>query len=197
MYDVATTAKSNGLKILWHSNGAMNPEPLRTLLQYTDAVTIDLKGFTKKAYANSSASLEPVLRTLQIIKEERKWLEIVNLIVPTVNDAYEDIQLMCQWIRDILGYETPVHFSRFFPSYKMTHLNPTPIETLEKARQIAIGCGIHYVTIGNVPGHIYNSTFCPNCKKILIQRSHFTVLKNNIINGACTFCGHTVPGIWS
>ncbi|MBU4445810.1 AmmeMemoRadiSam system radical SAM enzyme, partial [bacterium] len=188
--------KEKGLKILWHSNGAMNPEPLKKILKYTDAVTIDLKGFTRKAYQNSSALLEPVLDALKIIKKEGKWLEIVNLVIPTINDDPDDIRRMCGWIRDEISVETPLHFSRFFPNYKLTQLAPTPIWILENARKIAVDVGLHYVTIGNVPGHKYNSTFCPKCGKRLIDRTHFQVLQNNVVNGRCRFCQHKIPGIW-
>jgi len=196
VYDIAVLAKKKGLRILWHSNGSMNPDPLRALLEYTDAVTIDLKGFTKKAYQNSSAELKPVLETLKIIKQEGRWLEIVNLVIPTINDNPDDIQRMCEWIKENLGEEVPLHFSRFFPNYKLLHLPPTPIETLEDAYRIAKDTGLHYVTIGNVPGHKYNSTFCSKCGRRLIHRVHFQVSENNVVKGRCKFCNHKIPGIW-
>jgi pyruvate formate lyase activating enzyme len=196
VYDIAVLAKKKNVKILWHSNGGMNPEPLRQLLEFTDAVTVDLKGFTDKAYQNSAARLEPVMETLKIIKEEGKWLEIVNLVIPTVNDDPGDIRRMCEWITKEIGLDTPLHFSRFFPNYKLTHLSPTPIEDLERARKIAMDEGLLYVTIGNVPGHKYNSTFCPNCGKRLIHRVHFQVKENHIVHGRCKFCQHLIPGIW-
>jgi pyruvate formate lyase activating enzyme len=197
VYDIARIAKLKGLRILWHSNGALNPEPLKELLKYTDAVTIDLKGFTDKFYREvSSAELEPVLRTLKIIREQGVWLEIVNLVIPTLNDNPEDIKRMCEWIKENLSPDTPLHFSRFSPAYKLTALAPTPIETLEKAYQIAREAGLNYVTIGNVPGHKYNSTFCPKCQARVIQRIHFQVLSNNIKDGKCDFCGYKIPGIW-
>ncbi|MFC1709131.1 AmmeMemoRadiSam system radical SAM enzyme [Candidatus Omnitrophota bacterium] len=198
VYDTARIAKDKGLRILWHSNGSMNEEPLRELLKYTDSVTIDLKGFTKSFYQNvSSSQLEPVLRTLKIIREEGRWLEIVNLQIPTLNDDPKDVENMCYWIKDNLGKETPLHFSRFTPTYKLTNLPHTPIEALEKSYAIAKNCGLDYVTIGNVPGHEYNSTFCPNCSKNIIYRRHFTVLENNLSNGECKFCNFPIPGIWS
>jgi len=196
VYDVAKLAKAKGLNILWHSNGSINPEPLRELLKYTDAVTLDLKGFSKRAYDNASAELEPVLKTLKIIKKEGVWLEIVNLVIPTINDSPQEIRKMCEWIKENLGADTPLHFSRFSPAYRMTHLPPTPIDTLEKAYKIAKEVGLEYVTIGNVPGHKYNSTFCPECGERLIHRTHFQVLKNDILEGKCKFCGHKIPGIW-
>ena len=166
-------------------------------MKYTDSVTIDLKGFTDKFYREaSSAELEPVLRTLKIIKEQRVWLEIVNLVIPTLNDNPVDIKRMCEWIKENLGPDTPIHFSRFSPAYKLIALSPTPIETLEKAYSIAREAGLNYVTIGNVPGHKYNSTFCPKCGEKLIHRIHFQVLSNNIKDGKCGYCGHKIPGIW-
>jgi len=198
VYDIAGLAKKSGLRILFHSNGGMNPGPLKELLKYTDAVTIDLKGFTREFYRSvSSAELEPVLRTLRIIKEQGRWLEIVNLLVPTLNDDPEDIRKMCLWIKENLGEDTPLHFSRFFPNYRLTTLPPTPIEKLEGAHKIAREIGLEYVTIGNVPGHKYNSTFCPNCHKRIVHRVHFGVLSNHIIEGKCRFCGHKIPGIWN
>ncbi len=196
VYDIAKLAKEKGLRIIWHSNGALNPAPLKELLKYTDGVTIDLKGFSQRAYDNSSAELEPVLRTLKIIKKEGKWLEIVNLVIPTINDDLEEIRKMCIWIKENLGVDVPLHFSRFFPAYRLTQLPPTPISTLEKAYEIARKVGLNYVSIGNVPGHKYNSTFCPKCGKKLIHRTHFMVLSNNIEDGKCRFCGQEIPGIW-
>jgi pyruvate formate lyase activating enzyme len=197
VYDIAKIAKDKGLNILFHSNGSMNPEPLRELLKYTDAVTIDLKSFTEGFYENnSSAKLAPVQRTLRIIKEEEKWLEIVNLLIPGLNDNPDDIRRMCLWIKEHLGDDVPLHFSRFFPNYRLTNIPATPIRSLEKAHQIAIAAGLKYVTIGNVPGHKYNSTFCPQCQKRIIHRRHFQVVENNVKNGQCQFCGYLISGIW-
>jgi len=197
VYDVARLAKQRGLRIIWHSNGSMNQQPLKELLKYTDAVTIDLKGFTDKFYSSvSQAKLEPVLQTLRTIRQAGVHLEIVNLVIPTLNDSPQDLRNMCVWIKENLGSDVPLHFSRFSPAYKITALSPTPINTLEEAYSIAKEAGLDYVTIGNVPGHIYNSTFCPNCKKRIIHRRHFTVLENNIEDGRCKFCKTEIPGIW-
>jgi len=174
LYDVAVLAAANGLRMIWHTNGSINREPLLKILEYTDAVTVDLKGFTDEAYANSAATLQPVLRTLQTIREQGVWLEVVNLIIPTINDDPEDIRRMSRWIVD----------------------TPTPIATLEMARSIAREEGVRFSTIGNVPGHKYNSTFCPECDLRLIHRVHFRVIYNKIQNGNCPACGENIPGLW-
>jgi len=197
MYDVVRIAKKRGLLTLCHTNGGMTKTPLLELLKFMDGVTVDLKSFNPKFYQEvSDARLEPVLESLKTIKETNKHLEIVNLIIPTLNDHRDDIKKMCKWIIENLGRNIPLHFTRFSPSYKMTHLPYTPIKTLEEARSIAVGEGIRYVYIGNVVGHPANSTYCPKCGKKLIERTHFLVLKNHVKNGFCPFCDEKIPGIW-
>jgi pyruvate formate lyase activating enzyme len=137
-----------------------------------------------------------VLRTLKILKEEGVWTEITNLIIPGYNDDEETIIKMCLWIRQNLGPDTPLHFSRFFPMYKMLHLPPTPVKTLEKARKIALECGLKYVYIGNVPGHPAENTYCPKCGKVVINRSGYSILEVNLNKGKCKFCGEKIAGRW-
>ncbi len=197
IFDIVKLAKKEGLKAIFHSNGALGDEPLRDILKIIDGITIDLKGFTEKVYSEgSSAKLEPVLENLKLIRKSGVWLEIVNLLIPTRNDNRSDIKKMCKWINQNLGPDTPLHFSRFFPNYKLLNLSPTPIETLEDAYQIAKDAGLNYISIGNLPGHRYNSTFCPQCGKVLIQRTHFTVHKINIKSGKCQYCQLPIPGRW-
>ncbi|MDI6841109.1 MAG: AmmeMemoRadiSam system radical SAM enzyme [bacterium] len=197
MLETAKIAKKAGIKNTMHSNGYINPEPLKELCKYLDAANIDLKGFTDEYYQElCEAELEPVKVSLKILKEEGVWIEITNLIVPTKNDDPKTIRKMCEWIRDSLGAEVPLHFSRFWPMYKMQNLPPTPIETLEQARKIAIGVGLKYVYIGNIPSHKAENTYCPNCGKLLIRRIGYYVPENNIINGKCKFCGQKIPGVW-
>jgi pyruvate formate lyase activating enzyme len=198
IFEISKIAKKEGIKNIIHTCGAMNPEPLKKLLPLLDAVTVDLKGFTQKFYETAipNASLEHVLRNLKIIKELGVWLEIVTLVIPTYNDNEEDIKKMCNWILQNLGPNVPLHFSRFFPQHKFKNLPPTPIKTLECLQEIAKNVGLNYVTIGNVPGHSANSTFCPNCGKIIIKRFHFEVLFVKIVNGKCKFCNTVIPGVW-
>ncbi len=198
MFDIVRIAKTKGLKTLYHTNGSISSEPLLDLLKYMDAVTVDLKAFTESFYTDiSSSELEPVLQTLKTIKSYGRHLEIVNLVIPTLNDDPVDIKRMCLWIKTNLGKGVPLHFNRFFPNYKLTNLPPTPIETLERAHRIAKEEGLEYVYIGNVPGHEMNSTFCPKCKKKIIHRTHFSVSAKEVKNGKCRFCGYPIEGIWA
>ena len=103
---------------------------------------------------------------------------------------------MCLWIKDNLGPDTPLHFSRFFPMYKLTSLNPTPLEALKQARQIAMECGLRYVYIGNVGETPYENTYCPKCKKTVIERRGYFILEDNLVDGKCKFCGQKIDGIW-
>jgi pyruvate formate lyase activating enzyme len=197
MHDIAEMGAARGMNTIFHTNGGMQAEPMKALLKHMKGVTVDLKGFTADYYRNMSfAKMTPVLETLILIKEQGKWLEVVNLIVPTMNDNMADIKEMCEWINENLGPDVPIHFIRFFPAYKMQHLPPTPVRTLEQARKIAVQAGMRYVYVGNVPGHKYNSTYCPECKKKIISRTHFAVQQVNIKDDKCSYCGHRIPGIW-
>lgn len=196
MLDVYKISKKKGLKNIMHTCGSMQQEPFKELLKYLDAVTVDLKSFNDEFYEKmiGAKALNNVLENLKLIKKSGKHLEIVNLIIPTLNDDEKDIREMCIWIKENLGDDIPLHFSRYFPTYKFTLVPPTPIETLEKAYKIAKSVGLKYVSLGNVPGHKYNSTFCPKCNKIVIKRVHFDVLEKNIKDGKCKFCGEKIYG---
>jgi len=198
MLDISMLAKEEGLKTMLHTNGFMHPDPLDYLLPYLDTVTIDLKAFTEDFYGGiCGGKLSPVLDTLRSITQAGIWLEIVNLVIPRLNDDFASIQKMCRWIRTQLGEHIPLHFSRFSPAYKLRGLPPTPLETLEKAYTIAKEEGLLFVTLANTPGHKYNSTFCPVCNRTLVERHHIMVKSINIENGKCRFCYTSIPGIWS
>ncbi len=197
MLDIAKAARKEKILNLFHSCGYINPEPLKGLAPYLDGGNVDLKGFSKDFYQKAcSAELQPVLETLKILKSEGVWIEITNLVIPTLNDEPEQIRKMCIWIKDNLGKDVPLHFSRFHPEYKIRNLPPTPVKTLEKAYRIAKEVGLHYVYIGNVPGHPAENTYCPKCGKLLIERKGYLIVRNNIKEGACKFCGEAIPGIW-
>ena len=197
MYDTAIIAKKKGVRNTMHSCGYIKEKPLRKLSKYMDAADIDLKAFTEDFYARiCSGSLKPVLDTLVVLKEEGVWLEITNLVIPTLNDDTKKIKEMCVWIHKNLGPDVPIHFSRFFPHYKLKNLPPTPLKTLTDARNTAMDVGLRYVYIGNIR-HEGESTFCPKCKKMLIERAGYFVKQNNVSNGTCRFCSTPIAGIWS
>ncbi|MFA5255376.1 MAG: AmmeMemoRadiSam system radical SAM enzyme, partial [Candidatus Omnitrophota bacterium] len=198
MLDISKLARLKGLKNGMHTCGYINPEPLKELLKYMDAVNVDLKGFNEKFYQKMGAfaSLEPVLNTLKTVKSEGVWLEITNLIIPGLNDDPKEIKAMCEWIRENLGPDTPIHFSRFMPSFKLQNLPPTPVSKLEEAYKIAKDAGLNHVYIGNVPGHAGENTYCPQCKKLIIGRIGYHITENNIKDGRCGFCGKKISGIW-
>ena len=198
MLDIAKLAKKSGLHVGMHTCGYINPEPLKKLLKYMDFVDVDLKSFSDKFYQElgNGAHLAPILQTLKVIKESGTHLEITTLVIPGKNDSEKEIRAMCAWIKNNLGADTPLSFSRFFPQFKLKNIPPTPIETLKKAYSIAKEVGLKYVYIGNVPGIKEESTFCPHCGKVLIKRFGYSILENNIVGGKCKFCGTKIKGVW-
>ena len=198
MSDIAFQAKKNGLLNVIHSNGFISPDPLRHLCKLIDAAHIDLKGFTKACYRElSEGERKPVLDSLKVLKEEEVHLEVSILIIPSKNDDMSVVRDMSLWVKRELGANTPVHFSRFYPLYKLKRLPPTPVSTLEKARAVALSAGLEYVYIGRVPGHEAWNTFCPKCKKIVIQRTGYMIGEIHLKSGNCGYCGKPIPGIWS
>jgi pyruvate formate lyase activating enzyme len=198
MIDTAKLARAAGIKNVMHSAGFINEEPLRALCPYLDAANIDLKGFNNRFYSEMSlGNVDDVLRTLKILKSEGVWLEITNLILPGLNDDPAEIKKMCVWIRDNLGSDTPVHFSRFTPQYKLMALSPTPVETLILARKSAQEAGLKYVYLGNISHTDAENTYCPKCGKLLVERSGYVVGVRNVVQGKCKFCGEVVDGVWN
>jgi pyruvate formate lyase activating enzyme len=198
MYDTAKVARAKGIKNLWITNGSINEKPLRDLTKYIDAANVNLKSFDEKVYQSlNGGSLQPVLNTLKVLKEEGVWFEMTNLIVPTWTDDLPKISEMSQWLvkNGFSGY--PIHFSRFTPIYKLSQLPFTPVDVLERARKVASDAGMKYVYIGNVPGHPSESTYCPRCGKVIIERNGFKVLKNGIKDSSCGFCGEHIEGVWA
>jgi len=167
------------------------------LAKNVDAIKIDLKGFNERFYREVvEGELERVLKSCKISYKKAKCFEIVNLVVPTLNDSLDEIRELSRWIKENLSRDVPLHFSRFHPRYKLKNLPPTPLETLKKAREIALEEGLNFVYIGNVPHGEHENTYCPKCGKLLIERIGYFVKENNIIEGRCKFCGERIPGVW-
>ena len=197
MYDTALLARDQGIRNIMVTAGYINPQPLRKLCQVIDAAHVDLKGFSEQFYKTiSRGTLSPVLKTLEILKEQGVWFEIIRLVVPTISDDMTDFRKMARWIRETLGPGTPLHLSRFHPAHKLTQLPPTPLDTLREAEKIAKGEGLHFVYIGNVPGDWGQDTICPGCKVSVIRRRGYTINSNALRNGKCE-CGEVIPGVWS
>lgn len=197
MYDTARIARQHGIRNTMHSCGYMKEKPLREMAKLLDAADIDLKAFTEDFYSRiCGGKLRPVLDALVALKEEGVWLEITNLVIPTLNDDPKQMREMCGWIVKNLGPDVPMHFSRFFPYYKLKDLPPTPWETLKEARDSAREAGLRYVYIGNIRSDGEN-TYCPSCKRLLIERIGYFVKQNHIEKGACRFCSKRIAGIWS
>lgn len=198
MIEISSLAKREGLKNVVVSCGYINPEPLKKLLKYVDAYKVDLKSFNEKYYEDVvGAKLEPVLETIKIVKKSGVHLEIVYLVVPTLNDNPDEVRQMCKWLVKNIGTNVPLHFTRFHPDYKMLNYPSTPVSTVENLRKIAISEGLKYVFVGNVPpGNAGENTYCPKCKKILINRLGFGVVENNVSDGKCKFCGQKIYGVW-
>jgi pyruvate formate lyase activating enzyme len=197
VYDTAKLAKRRNVRNIMVTAGFINEGPLRELCPLIDGANVDLKGFTEDFYREiCSGRLDTVKRTLQIMMEEGVFVEITNLIVPTLNDNMEDVRRMCAWIASELGAGVPLHFSRFHPTYQLKGLHPTPVSTLERAADIASTEGLDYVYIGNVPGSGHENTRCPKCSRLLIGRLGYSVTELNLSRGRCNFCGEAVPGVW-
>jgi len=195
--DSSKLARATGIRNILVTAGYINKEPWKELLQYIDAARIDLKSISDDFYREvCSATLKPVLDCLVLTKASGVHLEVINLVIPTLNDKPQQIRALAQWVKVNLGSDTPLHFSQFYPQYKMQYLPPTSAETLDTARQIAMSEGMQYVYIGNITSETGQNTYCPGCKTLLIERSGFTVLKNQLKNGNCPTCGQKIYGVW-
>ncbi|MEM1515093.1 MAG: AmmeMemoRadiSam system radical SAM enzyme [Thermoproteota archaeon] len=195
-YDTAVLAKRNGLFNTFVTNGYMTPEAIKTIASYLDAATVDFKGggdpeFYKKY--SMVPFVEPIFEALKEMKRHGIHIEVTNLVIPRVGDSIERIRDLASWIRDNIGEDTPFHLLRFHPDYKMTDIPSTEIRTLEKAYEAAKESGLNYVYLGNVPGHRYENTYCPNCNELVIKRLGFDIVKWNLTEEMrCPKCGRQI-----
>jgi pyruvate formate lyase activating enzyme len=197
-YDTAIRAKDAGIKNIFKSNGYIYPEPLKKLCSVIDAANIDLKAFSETTYLKlSGGKLQPVLDSLKIYRDMGVWLEITNLIIPEWTDNTEEIRKMCKWLVENGFKKVPVHFSRFYPLYRLEQLPPTPVDILNQAAKIASDEGLLYVYTGNIPGSEISDTKCPACGNTLVIRQGYRINTNTISNGKCNKCGKAVDGVWS
>jgi pyruvate formate lyase activating enzyme len=197
MSDAAEAGHARGVKSVVVTGGYIQQDPLLKLCRAVDAIKVDLKAFSEKYYKEVvNGELKPVLDALVTLRKQAMWTEIVYLVVPTLNDTDQELRALARWVKSDLGADVPVHFSRFYPQYLLKNLPPTPLETLERAKAIADSEGLHYVYLGNVPGHPAESTYCPKCRRVVVGRVGYTIQEMNILNGKCRFCQQAVPGVW-
>lgn len=195
--DVFRAAREAGLATSYVSNGNGTPEVLAYLEPHLDLYKVDLKAFTKDAYRAMGGRLEPVLETIAALHAMGKWLEVVTLVIPGMNDSGAEITAMAEFLAGV-SPDIPWHVTAFHPDYRMRGPDPTaPVSLLEAAR-IGREAGLHYVYAGNIPGHVgaWEHTRCPACSAVVIERYGFQVLKNSLEAGCCPGCGAAVPGFW-
>jgi pyruvate formate lyase activating enzyme len=196
--DAADAGHAQGIRSVVISGGYIQQEPLKKWCHNVDAIKIDLKSFSEKFYKEVvNGELKRVLETLVTIRKHGTWAEIVYLVIPTLNDSDAEFKAAAQWIGSNLGPDVPVHFDRFHPEYLLTNLPDTPVESLERAKAIADAEGLHYVYVGNVPGHPAENTYCPKCRRVVIERQGYTIGQMHLKKGKCGFCGQVIPGIWT
>jgi len=194
MLACAVEGKKEGIPNVMISNGYINEKPMRELCKHLGAVKIDLKAFTEKFYKEQCAGkLKPVLDTLLVLKDEGIWFEIVDLIIPTLNDGKQEIETMTKWIVKELGPDVPVHFSRYYPTFMLKNIPPTPPATLHRCRKIAMDNGVKFAYIGNLLSDAEN-TYCPKCHKLLIERMRYATTTTGMNGSHCKYCNEKIPG---
>lgn len=190
--DSAKLCKEAGLYTVYVTNGYTTFEALDAISPYLDVFRVDIKGFTNEFYKKLAnvGDFSPILEATVRAKEKWKMhIEVVTNVIPTLNDDEAQLKGIAKWISQNLGKDTPWHVSRFMPYLKLSHLPPTPVATLERARQIGLDEGLHFVYLGNVYGHPAENTYCYNCQNLVIERRGYSIDKYEVAQGKCNFCG--------
>ncbi len=194
-YDTAKLAHDAGIENVFVSNGYLTPEATEMLAPYLDGINIDVKAYRDEVYRKYlGATLQPVLDTVKLMRKLRIWVEVTTLVIPTVNDSEGELRSIARFIKSI-DPGIPWHVSRFHPYYKMKNLPPTPVSTLERAREIGLEEGLRYVYLGNVPSADGENTYCYNCEALLVGRWGFGIARYNIKEGRCPRCGSQIDGV--
>jgi pyruvate formate lyase activating enzyme len=197
MLDCAIAGRRRGIKSVVITAGYVKHDPWLELVREVDAIKVDFKAFTEDFYRDiCHGELKPVMDALVDLAKSDIWYELVYRVVPTLNDDLGDIRKMSKWMVAELGRDVPIHFTRFSPRYLLKNLPPTPVSSLERAREIAQEEGMNFVYVGNVPGHAGEHTYCPDCRGVLIERVGYQIVQTNLKEGRCKFCGKTIPGVW-
>jgi len=192
-FDTAKIASSKGVFNVFVTNGCINKAPLMDIDPYLDAAVIDFKGFNPSFYRKYvNAKLEWVKEGLKNYARLRAHKEVTNLVVPGLNDDPEEIRELSRFVIDVLGPDTPLHFLRFFPLYKMSDVPQTPLSLLQECYDIAKSEGLRYVYLGNTDDNKEN-TYCRYCNELLIDRARGRVIKSSLVNEKCPKCDEKIP----
>ena len=194
--ETARACHAAGVKTVAVTAGYITPDARGPFYEVMDAANVDLKGFTEEFYHHITYShLQPVLDTLEWLKKETDvWFEITNLVIPQANDSMDDIRRMCAWILERCGDGVPLHFTAFHPDFRMLDRPATPHETLLEAYDVARGEGLKLVYVGNVNDVRHQSTYCPHCGKLVIERDWYALGAYHLREDRCMHCGGSVPG---
>ena len=196
--DIAQACHEQGIRTVAVSAGYITEEARGDFYSHMDAANIDLKAFTESFYKKQCyGHLEPVLETLKFLKNETDvWFEVTTLLIPGENDSEPELHRAAEWMMEHLGPDVPWHFTAFHPDFKLVHRPPTPSRTLVRAREIAMGKGLRYVYTGNIHDSNGGSTWCPNCKQLLIERNWYELGSYELEGNRCRHCQHVIPGIF-
>jgi len=194
-FDIGVLAREKGLRNVFVTNGYMTPECLKELEGLLDAANVDIKSFSESFYKKvCGATLAPVLQSVETMLRMGVWVELTTLVIPGYNDTDEELRSIAKWISGT-DKRMPWHLSAFHPAFKMMDAAPTPVATLERAREIGLAEGLRYVYTGNVPGNKGESTYCWNCRTMLIERRGFMVVKNSVVDSRCPVCASAIDGV--
>ena len=193
--DVARLARRGGVRNVLVTNGYISLPALSRVVDVVDAANVDWKAFSDPFYRrHCSADLGSVLDATVEMRRRGVHVEVTFLVIPGANDGEDEARGMARFMVDELGPDTPLHLSRFFPHYKFAHVPPTPAETLVNARRIALGEGLRYVFVGNVPLAEYEHTFCPRCGRPVIERAGYAITGWHLDDeNNCLHCGEHIP----
>jgi len=197
--DTAMACHEQDIKTVAVTAGYIGELARPGFFEHIDAANVDLKGFSDRFYRElCGGELQPVLDTLKyLVHETEVWTEVTTLLIPGENDSDEELKTQCKWIANELGLDIPVHFSAFHPDFKLTTHPPTPLKTLQRAKQIAIQAGLIHVYLGNVHDPENTSTTCSHCESLLIGRSGYSITSWGLNTaGCCQRCGEPLRGIF-
>jgi len=192
--DTLKMAKKEGIYTVFVTNGYINQEPLKDVSRYLDAVNVDVKSMSNGFYKKiCGGDLQPVLDACAGYKRRGVHVELTYLVIPSHNDSEEEIKKFSRWVLEEMGEMQVVHFTAFYPHYRMMNVPPTPLKKLLRAYNIAKREGLHYVYLGNVAHGDYENTYCHNCGNLLIRRHGFSASIVGLDGRKCSKCGEDIP----